>query len=193
MSAIPAGSQFVRAWDLAASVDTGDWTAGIKLGLTQSGRWIIADVIRLQGSAETVESAIVNGAKRDGTSCSIKLPQDPGQAGKAQVAYLTKQLSGFSVSSAPVTGNKVVRAEPFASQVNVGNVMMLKAPWNDALISELRVFPNGKNDDQVDALSDAFSSLNTNSFGLLDYYRELANEVETSQNDPSAFLDAVRQ
>jgi len=36
---------------------------------------------------------------------------------------------------------------------------MLKAPWNDALIAELRVFPNGTYDDQVDGLSRAFGLL----------------------------------
>jgi predicted phage terminase large subunit-like protein len=51
----------------------------------------------------------------------------------------------------------VTRAEPFAAQVNVGNVLMLKGGWNQALIDEMRMFPNGKYDDQIDALSRAFS------------------------------------
>lgn len=57
------------------------------------------------------------------------------------------------------TGDKVTRADPFASQVNVGNVMLLRGSWNDLLIEEMRMFPNGANDDQVDALSRAFSVL----------------------------------
>jgi predicted phage terminase large subunit-like protein len=182
VEAIPVGTRFVRAWDLAATVGKGDWTVGAKLGITPSKRWIIADIVRFQGSADTVEAALVNSARRDGSTCRVKIPQDPGQAGKAQVAYLTKQLSGFSVTSAPVTGGKVPRAEPFASQVNVGNVMMIKAPWNDALISELRVFPNGKHDDQVDALADAFSSLNVNSFGLFDYIQQQHEKMEAEKN-----------
>jgi len=43
--------------------------------------------------------------------------------------------------------------------VNAGNVLMVCAPWNELLISELRMFPNGPNDDQVDALSDAFNDV----------------------------------
>lgn len=160
IDALPsATNRFVRAWDLASTVNGGDWTAGIKLAKLPDGRWLIADVARLQGGPETVEAAIVNGAKRDGSKCKIRLPQDPGQAGKSQVAYLTKQLSGFTVISHPVTGDKVTRAEPMAAQVNVGNVLMLRAPWNDTLIAEMRMFPNGSHDDQIDALSDAFSEL----------------------------------
>jgi phage terminase large subunit-like protein len=43
--------------------------------------------------------------------------------------------------------------------VNVGNVMMLRGPWNKPFLDELRMFPNGAHDDQVDALSRAFSEL----------------------------------
>jgi len=174
--AMPDVTAFVRAWDLAgteksmASHDP-DWTVGAKVGLLRNGRWILSDIVRLRGTPEEVESAIVNTAKRDGTNTRIWIPQDPGQAGKAQVAYLTRQLSGFSVSSNPVSGDKVTRAEPFAAQVNVGNVSMLRAPWNDALVAEMRVFPNGTHDDQIDALSDAFSNLNNNTFGMLEYMR----------------------
>ena len=57
------------------------------------------------------------------------------------------------------TGDKVTRAEPLAAQVNVGNVLMLRGPWNEPLIEEMRLFPNGAFDDQVDALSRAFGEL----------------------------------
>jgi len=39
---------------------------------------------------------------------------------------------------------------------------MIKADWNKDLIKELEVFPYGKNDDQIDALSDAFDELTRN-------------------------------
>ena len=37
---------------------------------------------------------------------------------------------------------------------------ILRGDWNKAFIEELRNFPNGKHDDQVDAGSDAFNELN---------------------------------
>ena len=96
---------------------------------------------------------------KDGKVVRISIPQDPGQAGKSQVLYLTKKLAGYRVTSSPESGDKVTRAEPMAAQINVGNVSMLRAPWNDALVAEMRVFPNGSHDDQIDAGSRAFNEL----------------------------------
>jgi predicted phage terminase large subunit-like protein len=39
---------------------------------------------------------------------------------------------------------------------------MIRADWNKDLIKELETFPYGRNDDQVDALSDAFHELTIN-------------------------------
>lgn len=95
----------------------------------------------------------------DGKSVAIRLPQDPGQAGKAQAKSFIKMLAGFSVKAETVSGDKITRAQPFAAQVNVGNVRMLRGAWNKPLIEEMRNFPNGKHDDQIDAGSDAFNEL----------------------------------
>ena len=159
VEALPAGPiEWVRGWDFA-STTTGDWTAGAKLGKLPDGRIIIGDMVRVRVGPDERDAALVNATVRDGSNCRVSIPQDPGQAGLTQVKYLIRQLAGYSVKATPESGNKVVRAEPFASQVNVGNVMMLKADWNTALISEMRMFPNGTWDDQCDACSRAFSLL----------------------------------
>ena len=159
IEAIPVGPiEWVRGWDFA-STTTGDFTAGAKLGRLPDGRIIIADMVRVRVGPDERDAALVNATRRDGSNCRVSIPQDPGQAGLTQVKYLIRQLSGYSVKATPDSGNKVVRCEPFASQVNVGNVLMLKADWNDALLSEMRMFPNGTFDDQVDALSRAFAML----------------------------------
>ncbi|HFE9896774.1 TPA: phage terminase large subunit, partial [Acinetobacter baumannii] len=98
-------------------------------------------------------------AKIDGKKVSVRLPQDPGQAGKSQASSFVKLLAGYSVIAKPISGDKLTRAQPFAAQVNVGNVRMLKGEWNKDFIDELRHFPNGTHDDQVDAASDAFNEL----------------------------------
>jgi len=158
VSAIPHGVEWVRGWDFAAST-TGDFTAGAKLGRMLDGRYIIGDMVRVRVSPDERDAALVNTSERDGGSCRISIPQDPGQAGLSQVKYMIRKLSGYSVKSSPETGSKVVRAEALASQINVGNVVMLKADWNDPLVNEMRMFPNGRFDDQVDALSRAFMML----------------------------------
>lgn len=159
VDAIPAGPiEWVRGWDLA-STTTGDWTAGGKLGKLRDGRFIIAGMERVRAGPDERDKLILNTAKRDGSACRTSIPQDPGQAGKTQVLYLTRSLAGHSVHSSPESGDKVTRAEPLAAQVNVGNVLILVGPWNEALIEEMRMFPNGSNDDQVDALTRAFALL----------------------------------
>jgi predicted phage terminase large subunit-like protein len=159
VDAIPHGvMSYVRGWDLASS-PTGDYTVGAKIGKLPDGRFIIADIVRFRKGPDERDAIIKTTTQRDGhlTKCSI--PQDPGQAGKTQVLYLTRQLAGFNVISSPESGDKITRAEPFAAQVNVGNVLMLRGAWNTDAFDELEKFPNGANDDQVDALSRAFSEL----------------------------------
>lgn len=159
VDAIPSGSiKWFRGWDLASSPE-GDYTAGAKVGRLEDGRYIIGDMVRFRRGPDERDAAMVNTAAMDGRSVKISIPQDPGQAGKTQVIYLTRALSGYTVKSSPETGDKITRAEPFAAQVNVGNVLMLRGDWNVPLMNEMRVFPNGTNDDQVDALSRAFSEI----------------------------------
>lgn len=150
----------VRGWDLAASKDSGAWTVGAYLARHRpTGRTIIVDIERFRGGPHEVRQRIRNTAARDGVQVLQSLPQDPGQAGKVQVADLGVLLNGFRAKFSLESGDKVLRSDPFASQVNVGNVSMLKASWNQALIEEMRMFPNGAFKDQIDALSRAFAEM----------------------------------
>ncbi len=162
VSQIPVGDcllpgRAVRAWDLAASM-AGDWTVGVLL-VGGEGVFQVADVVRFRGGPEVVVSGILETAAKDGRRVTIGLPQDPGQAGRAQVAFLTGRLAGFRVVSGQESGAKAVRAMPVASQINAGNLSLLRGGWNGAFLEELADFPGGAKDDQVDALSRAFGVL----------------------------------
>jgi predicted phage terminase large subunit-like protein len=160
IDALPAEEiKWCRGWDLASVADGGDYTAGGKLGRLPDGRFVIGDMVRLRVGPDQRDAAMVNTAGLDGKAVKISIPQDPGQAGKTQVLYLTRALSGYTVKSSPESGDKITRAEPFAAQVNIGNVLMLRGDWNAPLINEMRIFPNGTHDDQVDSLSRAFSEI----------------------------------
>lgn len=152
--------EWCRGWDLGATEGAGDYTAGVKLGRLRDGRYVIAHAVREQYGTTKRDQLIKATAGGDGQGMvKQSLPQDPGQAGKGQVQALTAMLAGHQVHSSPETGDKVVRARPLASQVNAGNVLMLRSTWNQALLDELRLFPNGLHDDQVDAVSRAFAQL----------------------------------
>ena len=80
-------------------------------------------------------------------------------------------LAGWDVEFTPETGAKPVRAKALAAQIEAGNVVMLRAPWNKEFKDELAIFPNGSNDDQVDAASRAFNKLKgPRTDGLLNFY-----------------------
>jgi predicted phage terminase large subunit-like protein len=153
----------IRAWDLAATAKIGtrdpDWTVGLMMSRTLDNRYVVENIVRDRGSPQYIEDLIVTTAAADGPDVAISLPQDPGQAGKSQVAYLVRQLAGYRVYHRVASGDKATRASPVATQMNVGNISCIKAGWTKAFKEELASFPNGTHDDQVDALSDAFARL----------------------------------
>lgn len=157
--------RWVRAWDLAATEksednDDPDWTVGVLMGRRRpSQRLVVADVVRVRRRAADVRELVLRTAHLDGQGVRIRMPQDPGQAGKDQAASYVTALSGFPVATRPVTGDKVLRAEPFAAQWQAGNVEVVRGQWNDAFFAELEAFPEGGHDDQVDAAAEAFHAI----------------------------------
>lgn len=159
IDAAPAGLRMCRGWDRAATPGGGDYTAHVKIGRDAEGRFYILDAGKRQVSALDADQMLISLASQDGTQTIIRLPQDPGQAGKAQAEYLVRQLSGYIVKAIPPTGSKITRANPLAAQIEAGNVKLIRGDWNRMFIDELASFPEGKHDDLVDAASDAFNEL----------------------------------
>ena len=151
-----------RGWDLAATSRKKNpqaaYTAGVKLGMTLDQRIVVLDVVRGQWGDYDVEKELLGCATRDGIPCPQDIPQDPGQAGVSQRSALARKLIGFQSYFSPETGEKTDRARPFSAQAEAGNVLVVRAPWNDAFIAEACAFP-GKFMDQVDATSRALSRL----------------------------------
>ncbi len=158
--------RWVRAWDLAATAEGegGEpaYTAGVLMGKRKNGRYIVADVINVRQTAADVRKTIKFTAMSDIAKykrVKIRLPQDPGQAGKDQAQSYIKYLAGFDVTAIPESGSKEVRAEPMAAQWQAGNFDVLIADWNEAYFNQLESFPMSKFKDMVDAGSSAFSQL----------------------------------
>lgn len=86
-----------------------------------------------------------------------KLVEDKAN-GSAVIDTLTREIPGI-VAVNP-EGGKEARAAAIQPQVESGNVFLPEgAPWLEAFIDELASFPLGKNDDQVDAMSQALLDL----------------------------------
>ena len=160
IDAIPAHLQVIhraRGWDLAATDSSrAAYTVGAKVAKLADGRLVVEDVLRFRGGPAEVEAKILACANQDGPNVAQFIPQDPGQAGKAQVRALAALLEGFNARFSPESGDKETRAIPLAAQVEVGNVCLIRAPWNDALLAEAALFPAGEFKDQVDALTRAY-------------------------------------
>lgn len=150
----------IRSWDLAATDSGGDHTVGLKMGLDPARQLLyILDVVRGQWSPAEVELKIMATARWDGVETTIRLPKEPGGAGKFQAMHLVGKLQGWSVVTEPEEGSKSYRANPFAAQCEHGFVKLVEADWNKAFIDELCAFDNGAYDDQVDAAAAAFRGL----------------------------------
>ena len=163
----PDGLFLCRAWDFAATDKGGDWTVGVLMGYDEKTEiYYVLDVVREQFASEERDALIKKTAGEDPKGTIIYLPQDPGQAGKSQIVAMTKMLRGYTVKSENVTGPKPTRADPLASQVNVGAVKFVEAWWNAVVIDEMIQFPLGAHDDIVDAMADAFTTVTTSGLGI---------------------------
>jgi predicted phage terminase large subunit-like protein len=154
----------VRGWDLAGSTrKTSPFTAGVAM-MRLGHRIVILDVVRDRWDADVLDHHIGEQADRDDVTYGLAkqdLPQDPGQAGKAQVAHFASgPLAGHAFTTSTETKEgKELRAIPFASQVGAGLVTLVEAPWNKAYLAEMRMFPAGRFKDQIDASSRAYAAL----------------------------------
>ena len=139
-------------------------------------RVIAADVKRMQDGPSKVEGAVKNTAHADGTLVRIRIPQDPGQAGKAQKMALIGALAGYSVTSEPATGDKVTRFSPFSTQAEAGNVDLV-AGLPEEFLRALEAFPDAGHDDDADATAEAFAGHLSSHTGFLEYARRQTQET----------------
>lgn len=154
----PVMAQRVRGWDTAATEGAGDYTVGVRISRIGTD-FFVEDVVRGQLSPHGVDKLMLSAAAMDGISCKQREEREGGASGKAVVDVRAKTLLGYDYRASTISINKVSRAGPFRSQVEAGNVYLVRAAWNSDYIEEMCVFPTGKHDDQVDASSCSFNAL----------------------------------
>jgi len=166
--------KWCRGWDLAATAeDEGGnpaFTAGILIGKRKNGRFVVADVINKRLNADDVRKLVMLTAQADKARygrVTIRLPQDPGQAGKEQAKSYVRMLAGFNAKAIAETGSKEARAEPMAAQWQAGNIDVLVAPWNDMYFEQLESFPMSKYKDMVDGSTSSFTEIAFRNSGFI--------------------------
>jgi predicted phage terminase large subunit-like protein len=153
----------VRFWDLAATAEDKNknpsYTCGAKLSY-HNGLYTVEHVVRKRATPGDVKDLVKTTAYADGPSVAIWIEQEPGSSGIAVIADYIRFLPQFVVRPFKATGEKTVRAAPFASQCEAKNVRMVTAPWNEPYLEEMEQFPSGTvKNDQVDASSGAYNVL----------------------------------
>jgi predicted phage terminase large subunit-like protein len=114
---------------------------------------------------------VAHNAHKDGTGVRIFMEQEPGASGKSLISYYARKVipPGHSFRGNRNTGSKELRAEIAAGKSERGEIVLVKAPWNDAFFDEATFFPFGTHDDQVDALSGAVEKLESKSGTLVSW------------------------
>lgn len=149
----------IRYWDKAGTAGGGAFSAGVLMHRLRDGRFCVSDVSRGQWSILDRESRIKQTAQIDGKGVEIRIEQEPGSGGKESAEATIRNLAGFNVKADRPTGDKELRAQPYAAQVQGGNVLLVRGAWNRPFMDEHEMFPNGKFKDQVDAAGGAFAAL----------------------------------
>lgn len=155
----------VTYWDRAATVPSAsnpspDATVGVHMR-RKGGLYYICDVRKARETPGRVQEMIANTAASRPT-CTTCLEEDPGQAGKADVATLVQALGRFRVEVRRVSTGKDIRLRPFSSQAQAGNVKIVKGPWNTEYFNVLEGFPEAEHDDEADGTSGAYNYLADN-------------------------------
>ncbi len=166
---LPDDVVIVRAlwyWDQAAKSGSGDYSAGVLMGMDQFGRVWVLWVTRGQWSTFERRNEMRKAWEAARVRFGGRVPvaqlwhqQDPAGAGLDSARDTNKALAGLPAHFEPVSGDKEVRADPWSSALEADNVLLLKGGWNAVFIDEHLSFPKGRNDDMVDAASSCYSRL----------------------------------
>lgn len=119
--------------------------------------FMVANVVKGRWDSGKREQIIQTVADQNGRPVEIGWEQEPRSKDNDSAGWTVKNIAGYSTFVERPTGDKMTRAEPFARQVERGNVAVLQRPWAKEYIEELASFgPGCSYSDQVDATSGAF-------------------------------------
>jgi predicted phage terminase large subunit-like protein len=143
----------VISWDTAMSADrSADYSVGTVWKIHNDSHYLL-DVIRGQYNFPQLKRAVL--ACRQRYPGAGLLIEDTGSGTSLIQELRCEQISVIKIK--PV-GDKQTRLYGNSALFERGGVLFPeKAPWLDELIAELLAFPNVRNDDQVDSISQALT------------------------------------
>lgn len=155
----------VQSWDTASSEHyLSDFTAGLTFGYRQKA-WHLIDVYRERVDFPGLKQAVLR-AKRKWQPDEILI--EDANSGKSLWQEFRSSGHARPIMCKP-EGSKEERLIGITGQLEEGMLRLPEeAPWLEPFKSELRGFPYGKHDDQVDALSQFFNYFLLRGQGLLE-------------------------
>ncbi|MGB5015530.1 MAG: phage terminase large subunit, partial [Pyrinomonadaceae bacterium] len=149
----PRGLRWFRGYDLAVSTRTSaDYTASFRVAMDTKGNIYIADGFRKRIEFPEQRRYIIERIREErNTTHGI----ESALHGKAFVQDLMRdeRLVNRNFKAITVDNDKFTRALSWQSRAEAGKVLLVRGPWNEGFLDELCSFPDGKHDDQVDAVS----------------------------------------
>jgi phage terminase large subunit-like protein len=129
----PGGCTLVRAWDKASTESGGCCTCGVLMAKDIQGRYYICHVVKGQWSPYNRWKQMKATAETDQRlygHVSIYVEEEGGSAGKDANLFDARNLDGFAVhfDRPGSRGSKDQRAEPWAGQLEAGNVVVCRNP-----------------------------------------------------------------
>ena len=157
-------TKYYRVWDLAHTAKQTqktdpDWTSGTLLaytkkmenGITKWEIWV-KDVQRIRAKATERDAFIRAVTEKDGASVTVAV--ENSMDSKDAVNTMASILNGrVVVRPLNIRLDKVARAGYIEPIFDGGNVHVLRGEWNLDWLKEVKEFPSGKHDDQVDNLT----------------------------------------
>jgi predicted phage terminase large subunit-like protein len=151
----------IQSWDCTfKDAATSDFVVGEVWGTKSANRYLL-DMVRDRMDLPDTIKAIKNLSAK-WPRARRKLIEDKAN-GPAVIQMLHNQLSGLIAVNPE--GGKIVRAMAVTPEIESGNVYLPHpsiAPWVLDFIEEASVFPNGKNDDMVDGMTQGLADLQKN-------------------------------
>lgn len=158
-------TKYFRVWDLAhtkqqTQKDDPDWTSGTLLAYTknynQDGTYHyelwIRDVARIRANAPERDNFIRMVAEKDGMGVTIGV-ENSIESKDAYNNMVDIFMGRRIIRPINIKGDKIARMSYVEPMFDAGNVHILAGAWNLDWLKEVKEFPSGKHDDQVDNMS----------------------------------------
>jgi predicted phage terminase large subunit-like protein len=155
VAAAPEGLRWGRYWDLAASTkDAADYTVGVRAALGADGTLYLADLIRGRWEWPDARRVILQTLAAE-PGVRVGIEQAGFQLAAVQDVLRDPAALGAAVRAVGVDRDKLARAQPWIARAEAGKVALVRGAWNAEFLAEAEAFPQGRHDDQVDAVSGA--------------------------------------